>query len=225
MMFLEKLIRADESRPSRFHTQAGEFCGWREFPNLLPSIHSWLSFRLTGHRSVYPWWTWEAIRFVEKNLRKTDRVLEAGAGYSSLWLAERCRAVQSIENSEGWSQRIRSEAARRGSSNLEIVEAEDAPAAFAKLMQQAIADGKPYDVVVIDSPGDRTRMLETLSEVESAIAPRLIVYDNTDRVDDRNAVLAFQSHCYETYQFRGFGPQLVHAWETTVFLKRKDQCS
>jgi len=40
MMFLEKLIRAAESRPSRFHTQAGEFYGWREFQNRLENPQS-----------------------------------------------------------------------------------------------------------------------------------------------------------------------------------------
>ncbi len=223
MMFLEKLIRADELRPTRLHTQAGEFCGWRQLPRLLPSAWTWLNFRLTGHRAIAPWWTWEAIRFVEKEMRKTDSILEAGAGYSSLWLAERGRAVRSIESSVAWSRRLRSEATARGLLNLDIVEAQDTSAAFASMMREAIADREPYDVVVIDSPGDRTAMFRMLGEVAPAAAPRLIVYDNTDRIADRSAVSAFQTPRYETHLFRGFGPQLVHAWETTVLLKRKDQ--
>ncbi|MDY6828721.1 MAG: hypothetical protein SV583_05035 [Pseudomonadota bacterium] len=223
MMFLEKLVRADELRPSRLHTQAGEFCGWGQLPRLLPSAWTWLNFRLTGHRAVAPWWTWEAIRFVEKEVRKTDRILEAGAGYSSLWLAERCRAIRSIESLAAWNRRLRSEAAARGLLNLEIVEAQDTSAAFARMMTEAIADGEPYDVVVIDSAGDRTSMFRMLGEVALTIAPRLIVYDNTDRIDDRSAVSAFQNPSYQKHLFRGFGPQLVHAWETTVLLKRTDQ--
>lgn len=224
MNFLEKLIRADEERPTRFHTQAGEFCGWREFLNLLPSIQSWMRYRLTGHRSVVPWWTWNAIKFVEKNLRKTDRVLEAGAGYSSLWLAERCRMVQSIETNSTWSQRLRSLAAARRLNNLEIIDAKDTADVFAELMQQAVAEREPYDVVIIDSPGSRTSMLELMEILEPSKAPRVIVYDNTDRAEDRKAVKAFRTQCYEKRRFRGFLPEIVHVCETTLFLKHKDEC-
>ena len=223
MTFWEKVIKADETRPTRLHTQAGEFCGWEALPGVVPAAWTWLRLRVTGRRVVRPWWVWSAIRFVDTEVRSSDRVLEAGAGYSSLWLAERCQVVHSIEESSEWSQLLRSEAARCRLSNVQILETRETRDAFANILLEATADHERYDVVVIDSPGDRTALFELLTELAAPMAPRLIVYDNTDRPEDRRALLACRNSWYEVRRFLGFGPQLVHASETTVLVKDQGQ--
>ncbi len=224
MKLVEKIVRADETRPTRLHTQAGEFCGLRALPGLVPAAWTWLRFWITGRRVVQPWWVWDAIGLINREIRSTDRLLEAGSGYSSLWLAERCDVVHSIEESKEWSQLLRSEVLRCQFSNVEIIETRGTLDTFSDMLSKAIANNEPYDVVVIDSPGDRTAVFKVLTKVAPPWAPRLIIYDNTDRPDDRRALLAFDDLGYEKRRFLGFGPQLVHASETAVLVRRAASC-
>src|SRR5690606_9600713 len=86
MHVVRKLIAGDEVRRTRLHTEAGELCGMHALGGLLASGFTWSRERLTGMRAVRPWWVWGAIRFVERQLRPADRVLEVGGGNSTLWL-------------------------------------------------------------------------------------------------------------------------------------------
>ena len=52
--------------------------------------------------------------------------------------------------------------------------------------------------------------------MKKARQPRLIVYDDTDKTENRNT-LTRSALGYEKHVFRGFKPQTVHACETTVF--------
>ena len=52
--------------------------------------------------SPLPWWTYPAIAFLRDRIRPQFRVLEFGAGYSTLWLCRRVQQVVSFENSPEW---------------------------------------------------------------------------------------------------------------------------
>ena len=76
MKIAKKIIAGDELRPMRVHTAAGAFVGWTMLPGLVPAAVSWVGHRVTGKCLHRPWWAWEAIKYVEQNLRTNDRVLE-----------------------------------------------------------------------------------------------------------------------------------------------------
>src|SRR4051794_2498621 len=85
-------------RKTRFHTQRGEFVGFRglaEYPALL-------SARLRAGGST-PWMTTKSVRALEAVLRPTSIVLELGSGRSTAWLAARAERVVSLEHDAEWS--------------------------------------------------------------------------------------------------------------------------
>jgi len=49
-----------------------------------------------------PWWTPEAVVFVDKLLNKKMRILEFGSGASTAWLCARAGHVVSVEHSRRW---------------------------------------------------------------------------------------------------------------------------
>lgn len=49
-----------------------------------------------------PWWTPDAVKFVDKLLTKESKVLEFGSGGSTPWLCDRSRIVVSIEDNSRW---------------------------------------------------------------------------------------------------------------------------
>lgn len=57
--------------------------------------------------SPLPWFTYGAIEFLQRVVRRSDQVFEYGAGYSTLWWQSRVRSVVSVEHDEAWADRIR----------------------------------------------------------------------------------------------------------------------
>jgi precorrin-6B methylase 2 len=210
MNIFTKIIRGDEVRPTRLHTEAGTFTGLAALPGLIPAALSWVRYRTNGYYSLRPWWVWDAIRFVEQHLQHDDRVLEVGSGYSSLWLAQRCREVLSIEESLAWKERVDAEARRFGLTDVKLLNG-DSRELFTRYF-----GNEEWEVVVIDGPRDRLSIFHDL--VACASKPRLIVYDDTDKMENR-AVLQTSIKGYQANVFRGFKPQTVHACETTVFIR------
>lgn len=50
----------------------------------------------------WPWWPKDAVILCSRLIKKSDILLEFGAGRSTFWMAKRCAGVRSIEHHEGW---------------------------------------------------------------------------------------------------------------------------
>jgi predicted O-methyltransferase YrrM len=147
-------------------------------------------------------------------LKNTDRVLEAGSGYSTLWLARRCAEVVSLEGSEKWKQEVERKAKHSQLDNIKVEGGNTI-----EMFKRGFSHNP--DVVVIDHPGDRVSVFQHILGSPSAHQPRMIIYDNSDRPGDRAAFGLPYGARYEAFSFRGFGPQTLHVWETTVFVSRQ----
>jgi len=100
-----------------------------------------------------PWWSFGAVREVEKIILKDMRIFEFGSGGSSIFLAERAGSVISVEDEESWAQAVRTEAQKRRVQNLEI---QHHPFDFFACREfegsaylNSLKDG-PYDLIVVD---------------------------------------------------------------------------
>lgn len=210
MNILTKVLRGDHVRPTRLHTEAGEYCGIGALPDAILAAWTWFHQKLTGRYSIQPWWVYQAIRDVDSAFRPTDRVLEVGGGFSTLWLGQRCQTVCSIEESRDWATIVSNKARELQLSNVELVSG-DSRAAFAKKIEDA-----DWDVVVIDGPHERLEIFRDL--LASPKRPRLIIYDDTDKTENRPAVTGSITG-YKRNVYRGFKPQTIHTCETTVFFR------
>lgn len=208
MNVFQKIFKGHDGRFSRFHTLEDEFCGIGELPSVFPASWSWLQQRVTGKFRVLPWWPYRAISEVSKSLDGRYRVLEVGGGYSTLWLAQRCSAVHSIEEDAVWAAEIVARAQDFDLDNIEVCSG-DLRAVFSEKWKE-----ENWDVVVIDGPGERSDIFDEI--LRSGTRPSLIIYDDTDKVQNRAA----RKHSIPGYRrdtYRGFKPQTVHVCETTVF--------
>lgn len=149
-----------------------------------------------------PWWTYPAIFWLDSALTGTERVVEFGAGHSTLWLARRVRDVTSIEHDERWSRAI----ARRAPANVtvlhrrsagDLVDAPDGDAYVSVLDE--LAD-RSVDLLVIDGMARRRCLLA---------APRLLrpggiaLLDNSDRPQLAPAIERLQREGFGRLDFVG----------------------
>lgn len=201
-------------RPSRLHTEAGQFCGIDSLPGLVPATATWLTSRLIGKYALEPWWVYGAARKMHRLLRQEDQVLEIGSGYSTLWLSQRCQRVYSLETSVDWFHLVERELDKRNRSNVHLQHvSEVVPEMIRDLLEET-----RFDVVVVDGPDDRPALLATT--LAAASPPRLVVFDDTDMAQYRPALAAVGGG-YDVCTFRGFKPQTVHACETSILVRAK----
>ncbi len=207
MNVINKIVKGDDVRISRLHTESGDWCGLAALSGLIPSAVTWLNARFFGVYAREPWWVWDAITYLEARLKRTDSVLEVGAGYSTLWLAKRCGNVLAIEEDDAWKERVKREAVRSNITNITL-HSEDSLSAFHRFLPQL-----SWDLIIIDGL-QRFDIFQYM--LGKGATPRLIIYDDTDKMENRDALKSYSPR-YQMRVFRGFKPQTVHACETTVF--------
>ena len=153
-----------------------------------------------------PWYTYPAIEYLSGLDFSACRVLEFGAGASSLWWARRAGSVVSIESDPAWYERL--ESPRQ--ANLEIRFAADVQAYLA-----AAGSGR-FDVIVIDGI-HRQLCAEHIGSLIAAGG--MVILDNSDW---HPVAARYLREHYDLIQvdFHGFGPINGYTWTTSIFLSR-----
>lgn len=189
---------------------------WSLIDSLLPpgsnffSSSGWLE-SVRSNRPVnaaeqpLPWLTYPAIDFLESRLRPEWSVFEWGCGASTLWWSSRVSRVRSTESNEAWCRKISKELP--GNCKVDL-------ATTQKSYVGAIAEGGPYDVIVID--GD---WRNECAEVAASQPSRLIIFDNTDVETFDAGVDALRAGGWQRLDFFGLIPSYTYKNCTSCFFK------
>lgn len=147
---LKRIIKGDLRRKSRLHDFAGNRVALTEVPWLLRSAWSTLMKKF-GHWERLPWLSFRVIRRLEQIVTPDSKVLEFGSGNSSLWLAERCGLLVTVDNDPEWygwlAPRLKGAnvSARLRVGRDEYLNVDDYPDGFFDLV---IVDGRWRDLSV-----------------------------------------------------------------------------
>jgi hypothetical protein len=204
MNTIQRLIRADATRKTRFHTSNGHLClGPSEF---LRACATTLR-RVIFHRySPTPWLVFPAIDYLEP-LVSGKRIFEFGSGMSTLWFASRCRQVISVESDSEWYGMVRKRS--RDLQNLQLVHATSEEDYLGTLS----ASGGQFGLILIDG-FYRTQCLDL---VRPHLEPGgTLVVDNTDTAPDLALKVERLFPDSQIVAFRDWGPGNLHPWETTI---------
>jgi len=100
-----------------------------------------------------PWFSFGAIEFLQRQVRREHRVFEFGCGGSSFFFARRATSVLSVENDASWQQRVAALATQRGLANLrcELHSIDPGhPERYPELSYFTALQPLPYDIIVVD---------------------------------------------------------------------------
>ena len=223
---LSRLLRADDTRKSRFHTSKGTLV---VSPDFFLALGSTLKRILLGKYPVVPWLTYPAIRFLDVRL-EGRRLFEFGSGSSTAWFAHRCREVVSVENNPGWFEMVRARLSASPNTLLSCVETD------ADMIQFIGKVGGKFDAVVVDSQAandgvdrtviaERTRHDDNRVDCLRAAIPFasddcIFIIDNTDAHPNLDQALQLLFKDWKIMRFSGWAPGILHPNETTIICRK-----
>lgn len=156
--------------------------------------------------SAIPWYTYPAIEYLSQFDFSNASVFEFGAGYSSIFWAQRARAVISIESDPRWVEHL--QAGFRPNQKVLLREGRD------DYVNAIREQADLFDLVIVDG---RWRHACVESAMEKVTEDGLIVLDNSDRYPD--ATRRLRNSGRFQVDFSGFGPVNNYAWTTSIFLR------
>ncbi|MBN2387451.1 MAG: class I SAM-dependent methyltransferase [Anaerolineales bacterium] len=128
-----------------------------------------------------PWLTPQAIRILDRTLRRDQRGLEFGSGRSTLWLAKRLGRLTSVEHNPQWYQKVKRkmEYDRVGNVDYHFAAQEENPDGLPAYVR--IADEIPNRCLSLVLVDGIYRDLCVLAAVPKLRAGGLLVIDNVNR--------------------------------------------
>jgi predicted O-methyltransferase YrrM len=205
-MNLAKLIRPDEWHRTRFHTERGEFMPIRSFATVLLSVWD----RAWSRTRQEPWMTRPAVRFLDALIEPAWKVFEFGSGYSTVWLAQRCASVTSVEHDPDWHKRLSDELVAKHVTNciLRLEPLETFPS--------LLSGNSGFDLIIIDCQDLRGERFLCLDAARDHVHQgRYVVFDDSDRSEYRQADDLFAG--WHVRRFVGWKPFPLHAVETSIY--------
>ena len=156
-----------------------------------------------------PWYTYPAIEYLSQFKYTEMKVFEYGSGNSSLFWAERCHSIISVEHNKEWFDQIN----KTTLPNQIILLAEDKES-YIKSLEES---GEIFDLIIIDGihRQDCARNIAGHLNKEGGI----VILDNSDWY------AATAKYLRETFDFiqvdfHGFSPINAYTLTTSVFLSR-----
>ena len=175
-------------------------------------LRAWWNGRpLDASGEPIPWISYPAIDFLSQFDFSNASVFEWGSGFSTLWWAERCMSITSVESNERWVPYIR-DLLPEGVEL--VVTPHDVEAEIAALVGCRVTE---HDVIVIDNHGPfRWRCADA---AVSRLAPGgFIILDNSDQC--LKACQVLRSKSLSQIDFAGFSPGNGYAQTTSIFFRQ-----
>jgi len=138
-------------------------------------------FRLMNQKA--PWWNKHAVNFAKIIIGENDSILEFGSGRSTIWLAERCKKLTSIEHNKNWYEKVRAKIERKGLDKkvnlkhlalISTINEADQP----YLNPDEIINEAGYDIIIIDG---KCRSKTTLMGLEFLKRNGILIIDDVHR--------------------------------------------
>jgi hypothetical protein len=210
----------EKYRVSRFHTLNGEFVGieslYRDLPRALLGSFMRNSLR---YYPITPWAPLPLIRELSMIANNHQRILEVGAGMSTIWWAEKGSTVHAIEGNRQWHNMLQRRVLERGLQDrvtLEFREGED-------YFNLSTLPDASFSFVTVDGHA-RNKVIPQI--------PRLLSYPGWVLLGDTDKAAVWHEHWGESLEalrvlvrehrratlkhYSGFGPTSIAPGQDTL---------
>jgi len=167
-----RILTGDGLRKSRFHTYSGRRIDAAGMLFLPRALWSTCLLKLFGYRQRRPWLGYRAVRYLDGLIQRDWNILEFGSGMSSLFFAQRCRHLVSVESDPEWFAQMQKEFERRAVRNVDYRIRTEAD----YVIHPDLPAGT-FDLVIVDG---LVRDQAAVVAVEKVKPGGYVFYDNSD---------------------------------------------
>lgn len=157
--------------------------------------------------SAIPWYTYPAIEYLNQLDFSNKIIFEYGSGYSTLFWANRCKKIISIEDNREWFDKLND----KMPDNVEYLFKEN-KSEYIRIINNYLAK---FDVIIIDGNHRYECAIEALNRLNDT---GFIILDNSDWKEKTSKLLR-DSNLIEV-DMSGFGPINGYTWTTSFYFKR-----
>ncbi|MEM2613508.1 MAG: class I SAM-dependent methyltransferase [Nitrososphaerota archaeon] len=210
--FLLRFLNRGPPKPMTFENIISHFISLIRNPDYFTRIHKLLTYRIYFYfHPNYPWLTPQANSIIMGTLKGNELGIEFGAGISTLFLAERCKRLISIEDDPVWYYRVSSWLKKRVINNVSLKLIRDKEAYINEIKK--VSD-EYFDFILIDGSHRLEIFINALSKVKLG---GFIIFDNSDSHPYKEFLDKYYTKIKEQYiRIRTIGPL-----QETTFLVRK----
>ena len=145
-------------------------------------------------RQDTPWLPFDAIVWLDAVVNENMRVFEWGSGGSTIFLAQRCQSVMSVEIDASWVERTMSRAEELGLDNVQVLHIAPSDPYYSSVL--ALQPQK-FDLIFIDGK-ERLRCAE--AAIKKIAKGGIILFDNSDAAAHKDDVVPLRATGWpETY--------------------------
>jgi hypothetical protein len=159
-----------------------------------------------------PWYSYPAIDFIINKDFSDKRVLEFGAGQSSLWWGKKAKYIKSFEEDLAWYNQLKTKI----TTNIELVYSNLEPfESCLKVINDNLVNDQKYDIIIIDGLY-RYELCEVA--INNLAEGGVIIADNSEG-NGYNFQRAFKNTGFSRVDFHGFSPGVVLRQGTSFFFR------
>lgn len=162
-----------------------------------------------------PWICYPAIHFLKNKLTSQMKIFEYGAGYSSLFFAQRVKQVFCVENNKIWYQFILDN--HFINDNHKLLFKENDKHAYISAIEEC---NTLFHIVFVDGRNRISCISKALPYLEN---DGIIILDDSDRNKYLPAFSLLEKEGFKSLTFQGPKPCDIGLHETTFFY-RKNNC-
>ena len=156
-----------------------------------------------------PWYTYAFIKFIEERIQPDFQIFEFGCGNSTLWYARRVKQVKAVEHDKKWYDKMK----LIMPENVELIFHPLDADAYVQEVQHAT---EKYHMIIVDG---RRRNECALASIGALNEEGVLVLDNSERAQYREAITALKENGYKRLDFWGIAPVAANNTCTSVFYK------
>jgi hypothetical protein len=178
---------------------------------------------LDARSNPIPWYTYPAVDFLAGKDYSGRKVLEFGAGHSTLWWMKRAAEVMAIEGSEQWFNHLRTQVATNVVLHLMKSPAEDL---------RPVINNRKFDIIVIDGVDgtgcNRAQSAQIITELDLLTPGGGVIFDDSEGSFDEPGndwqksgqnINFFREKGFSRVDFFGYAPGQLQWRCTSIFFK------
>lgn len=207
-------------------------------------ISDWMNSFNSQKKSIeleIPWFTYGAINWIDKNLKKNMIVFEYGSGGSTLFISKKVNKIYSVEHDKKWFNLINSKLSEKKLKNVKIFlripqklnKIKDIEYTFKSYTSNTFNEYKNFsfknyvrtidyfpnnyfDLIIIDGRSRASCVFHSINKIKKG---GYLLLDNSERLEYKIINIFLSKLNFSKTDYFGFGPFLKTFWQTTIWKK------